>query len=81
VNILASLPPIAQVTTPTLGAPVKVGVGLVNDLKDAIKNNTLSGKLSSAMSAFQRGVSVATGKTSIKGNVDNVFSSLVDRPL
>jgi hypothetical protein len=33
------------------------------------------------MSAFQRGVSVAAGKTSIKGNVDNVFGLLVDRAI
>ncbi|CAC9517393.1 hypothetical protein [uncultured Gammaproteobacteria bacterium] len=59
----------------------KTATEVISDLKDAIKNNTLSGKLSSAISAFQRGVSVATGKTSIKGNVDNVFSSLVDRAI
>ncbi|SSC09833.1 inverse autotransporter beta domain-containing protein, partial [thiotrophic endosymbiont of Bathymodiolus puteoserpentis (Logatchev)] len=59
----------------------KTATEVISDLKDAIKNKTLSAELSSAMSAFQRGVSVAAGKTSIKGNVDNVFGLLVDRAI
>ena len=59
----------------------KTATGIIGALKDAIKNKTLSAELSSAMSAFQRGVSVAAGKTSIKGNVDNVFGLLKDRAI
>jgi Flp pilus assembly protein TadD len=35
---------------------------VIGVLKAAIKNQTLSGEFSSAISAFQRGVSVAAGK-------------------
>ena len=54
---------------------------VIGVLKAAIKNQTLSGEFSSAISAFQRGVSVAAGKTSIKGNVNNVFDALVGRAI
>jgi hypothetical protein len=54
---------------------------VIGVLKAAIKNQTLSGEFSSAISAFQREVSIAAGKTSIKGNVNNVFDTLVGRAI
>ncbi|VVM23862.1 hypothetical protein BSPWISOXPB_71 [uncultured Gammaproteobacteria bacterium] len=54
---------------------------VIGVLKAAIKNKTLSGEFSSAISAFQREVSIAAGKTSIKGNVNNVFDTLVGRAI
>jgi hypothetical protein len=54
---------------------------VIGVLKAAIKNQTLSGEFSSAISAFQRGVSIAAGKTSIKDNVNNVFDTLVGRAI
>ncbi|CAC9645825.1 hypothetical protein BCLUESOX_1223 [bacterium endosymbiont of Bathymodiolus sp. 5 South] len=54
---------------------------VIGVLKAAIKNQTLSGEFSSAISAFQREVSIAAGKTSIKDNVNNVFDTLVGRAI
>ena len=54
---------------------------VIGVLKAAIKNQTLSGEFSSAISAFQREVSVAAGKTSIKDNVNNVFDTYIGRAI
>jgi hypothetical protein len=47
----------------------------------SVTNQTLSGEFSSAISAFQREVSIAAGKTSIKDNVNNVFDTFKARAI
>ncbi len=62
----------------------KTATKIINVLKVLIENDTniaRSTKFKNAIGDFQRGASVAAGKTSIKGNIDNVFDSLKARAI
>jgi hypothetical protein len=82
-EIIASVAPILPASS-LATAPSLALLGMVLIISTPLKktpNQTLSGEFSSAISAFQRGVSVAAGKTSIKDNVNNVFDTFKARAI